>query len=130
MNGLHLIGDLTGCRCDPKILLDGAQFRERCLQMVRDAGLTIMDSTFRQFEGSGFTGTVVLAESHLAIHTWPERQGLTLDIYVCNFSGDNSDKARALFRALVDHFQPTEAATHDQHFEQAGFKALLRRTAS
>jgi len=113
MNGLHLIGDLTGCRCDPKILLDGERFREQCLQMVRDAGLTIMDSTFRQFEGSGFTGTVVLAESHLAIHTWPEQRGLTLDIYVCNFSGDNSDKARALFRALVDHFQPTEAATHE-----------------
>jgi len=71
MNCLHLIGDLTGCRCDPKILLDGERFRAQCLQMVRDAGLTIMDSTFRQFEGSGFTGTVVLAESHLAIHTWP-----------------------------------------------------------
>ena len=113
MNGLHLIGDLTGCRCDPKILLDGERFREQCLQMVRNVGLTIMDSTFHQFEGSGFTGTVVLAESHLAIHTWPERQGLTLDIYVCNFSGDNSDKARALFRALIDHFQPTEAATHE-----------------
>jgi spermidine synthase len=113
MNGLHLIGDLTGCRCDPKVLLDGERFREQCLQMVRDAGLTIMDSTFRQFEGSGFTGTVVLAESHLAIHTWPEQGGLTLDIYVCNFSGDNSDKARALFRALIDHFQPTEAATHE-----------------
>ena len=113
MNGLHLSGDLNGCRCDPKILLDGELFREKCLQMVRDAGLTIMDSTFRQFEGSGFTGTVVLAESHLAIHTWPERSGLTLDIYVCNFSGDNSEKARALFRALVDHFQPSEAATHE-----------------
>lgn len=113
MNGLHLIGDLTGCRCDPGILLDGDKFREQCLQMVRDAGLTIMDSTFRQFEGSGFTGTVVLAESHLAIHTWPEQSGLTLDIYVCNFSGDNSEKARALFRALFDHFQPTEAATHE-----------------
>ena len=113
MNGLHLIGDLTGCRCDLKILLDGEKFRERCLQMVRDAGLTIMDSTFRQFEGSGFTGTVVLAESHLAIHTWPEQRGLTLDIYVCNFSGDNSQKARALFRALLDYFQPTEAATHE-----------------
>jgi spermidine synthase len=113
MNGLHLIGDLNGCRCDPNILLDGARFAEHCLQMVRDAGLTVMDSTFKQFEGSGFTGTVVLAESHLAIHTWPERQGLTLDIYVCNFSGDNSEKARALFKALVDHFQPTEAATHE-----------------
>ena len=113
MNGLHLIGDLNGCRCDPDILLDGDRFREQCLQMVRDAGLTIMDSTFRQFEGSGFTGTVVLAESHLAIHTWPERQGLTLDIYVCNYSGDNSEKARSLFRALIDHFQPTEVASHE-----------------
>ena len=113
MNGLHLIGDLNGCRCAPDILLDGDRFREQCLQMVRDAGLTIMDSTFRQFEGSGFTGTVVLAESHLAIHTWPERQGLTLDIYVCNYSGDNSEKARSLFRALIDHFQPTEVASHE-----------------
>ena len=113
MNGLHLIGDLNGCRCDPKLLLDGAQFAGLCLQMVRDAGLTVMDSTFKQFEGSGFTGTVVLAESHLAIHTWPERQGLTLDIYVCNYSGDNSEKARALFKALIDHFQPTESATHE-----------------
>src|SRR4249920_3255745 len=113
MNGLHLIGDLNGCRCDPKLLLDGAQFAELCLQMVRDAGLTVMDSTFKQFEGSGFTGTVVLAESHLAIHTWPERQGLTLDVYVCNYSADNSAKAKKLFDQLVEHFQPTEVAKHE-----------------
>ena len=84
MNGLHLIGDLTGCRCDPQLLLDGETFRAKCLAMVEAAGLTTMDATFHTFEGGGFTGTVVLAESHLAIHTWPERQGLTLDVYVCN----------------------------------------------
>ncbi|HVJ22545.1 MAG TPA: polyamine aminopropyltransferase, partial [Burkholderiales bacterium] len=61
----------------------------------------------------GFTGCVVLAESHIAIHTWPERQGLTLDVYVCNYSADNSGKARKLFDQLVDHFQPTEAARHE-----------------
>ena len=94
MNGLHLIGDLTGCRCDPQLLLDGERFRAKCLEMVAASGLTTMDATFHQFEGSGFTGTVVLAESHLAIHTWPERQGLTLDVYVCNYSADNSAKAR------------------------------------
>jgi spermidine synthase len=95
MNGLHLIGDLTGCRCDPQLLLDGERFRAKCLEMVAASGLTTMDATFHQFEGSGFTGTVVLAESHLAIHTWPERQGLTLDVYVCNYSADNSLKADA-----------------------------------
>jgi len=113
MNGLHLIGDLTGCRCDPQLLLDGARFRAKCLEMVAASGLTTMDATFHQFEGSGFTGTVVLAESHLAIHTWPERQGLTLDVYVCNFSADNSLKARRLFQQLVDYFQPTEISKHE-----------------
>jgi len=80
---------------------------------VRDAGLTTMDASFHQFDGSGFTGTVVLAESHLAIHTWPEKQGLTLDVYVCNYSDDNSAKARKLFEAIIDHFQPTECARHE-----------------
>jgi len=113
MNGLHLIGDLTGCRCNPQRLLDGKGFEAICLDLVRGSGLTIMDSTFHQFEGSGFTGTVVLAESHLAIHTWPERQGLTLDVYVCNYSDDNSDKARRLFDAIIAHFEPGEIARHE-----------------
>lgn len=113
MNGLHLIGDLTGCRCDPQLLLDGVGFRAKCIEMVEACGLTVMDATFHQFEGSGFTGTVVLAESHLAIHTWPERQGLTLDVYVCNYSADNSVKARKLFDLLVGYFQPTEVARHE-----------------
>jgi spermidine synthase len=113
MNGLHLIGDLTGCRCDPQLLLDGETFRAKCLDMVSAAGLTTMDATFHTFDGGGFTGTVVLAESHLAIHTWPERQGLTLDVYVCNYSADNSGKARKLFDQLVEHFQPAEVAKHE-----------------
>ena len=113
MNGLHLIGDLTGCRCDPQLLLDGERFRAKCLEMVEASGLTTMDARFHQFEGSGFTGTVVLAESHLAIHTWPEKQGLTLDVYVCNYSDDNSAKARKLFEAIVDYFQPAEIARHE-----------------
>jgi spermidine synthase len=115
MNGLHLIGDLTGCRCDPQLLLDGERFRAKCLEMVAAAGLTTMDATFHQFDGSGFTGTIVLAESHLAIHTWPERQGLTLDVYVCNYSADNSAKARQLFDQLVEYFQPAEVGTHEVH---------------
>ena len=113
MNGLHLIGDLTGCRCDPQLLVDGGRFKDKCVELVRASGLTIMDVRFHQFEGSGFTGTVVLAESHLAVHTWPERQGLTLDVYVCNYSADNSGKARALFDAIVAYFDPAEIARHE-----------------
>jgi len=112
MNGLHLIGDLSGCRCDPQLLLDCDSFRAKCGAFVRDSGLTTMDMTFHQFDGGGFTGTVVLAESHVAIHTWPERAGLTLDVYVCNFSADNSVKANVLFDSIVAYFQPSEVAKH------------------
>ena len=112
MNGLHLIADLGGCRCDPQLLLDGARFKDRCVEFVRAAGLTVMDVNFRQFEGSGYTGIVLLAESHLAIHTWPEKSGLTLDVYVCNYRADNSHKARQLVDAIVAHFDPGEVARH------------------
>ena len=71
--------------------------------LTREAGLTLVDENYFTFpshqgEPGGVTGAVLLAESHLAIHTWPERAGVTLDVYVCNFSTDNSGKAEALMR--------------------------------
>ena len=55
---------------------------------------------------AGATGAVVLAESHLAVHTWPELRAVTLDLYVCNFSRDNSAAARAAFAQLIARFCP------------------------
>ena len=43
---------------------------------------------------------MLLAESHLCVHTWPEQRAVTLDVYVCNFGGDHSAKAEALMAAL------------------------------
>ena len=54
------------------------------------------------------TGTVLLAESHLALHTWPESASVTLDVYVCNFSGDNSDRARTLLARLIAAYAPAQ----------------------
>jgi spermidine synthase len=52
---------------------------------------------------------LLLAESHLAIHTWPERKGVTLDVYVCNFEADNSTKAQQLMSELERAFQAAQA---------------------
>jgi S-adenosylmethionine decarboxylase len=52
---------------------------------------------------------VLLAESHLCVHTWPEQQAVTLDVYVCNFGGDHSAKAQALLADLQNLFDPTHA---------------------
>src|SRR5262249_51847481 len=113
MNGLHLIGDLTGCRCDPHLLLDGERFRAKCVELVEAAGLTTVGVSFHQFDGCGFTGCVVLAESHLAIHTWPERQGLTLDVHLSSASADNAPKARKRSANIVASCQPTEIARQE-----------------
>ena len=48
----------------------------------------------------------VVAESHLAVHTWPELNAVTLDLYVCNFSQDNSAAARAACEQLIAAFAP------------------------
>lgn len=118
MNGLHLIADLYRCQCPPGILLDRAILEDLCVNECRDAGLTPLGAYFYQFthedgQQAGVTGTVVLAESHLAIHTWPETGDVTLDVYVCNFSRDNSDRARLIFRDLIGLLKPDESACHE-----------------
>ena len=45
----------------------------------------------------------------MAVHTWPETMGLTLDIYVCNFGADNSAKAHALRNAMSTFFSPSHS---------------------
>ena len=117
MNGLHLIADLEDCRCVPALLLDAAQLEALCVAACRRHGLTVVGRLFHTFgTGAGVTGAVVLAESHLAIHTWPEIAAVTLDIYVCNFSGDNSARAHALFDEVVAVFNP--ARTNRQAVER------------
>jgi hypothetical protein len=49
--------------------------------------------------------SVLLAESHLCVHTWPEQRAVTLDVYVCNFGGDRSARAQALLEAMVALFR-------------------------
>ena len=105
MKGLHIIADLYGCR-NRDMLASSASLRDTCVAACKDVGLTVLGDHFYQFEGldatqaGGATGAVVFAESHLAIHTWPERDGATLDVYVCNVTCDNSGKAEKLYGAI------------------------------
>lgn len=112
MNGLHLIAELHACRCEMRLLYSADALRDLCLAVCTVPGLTPVGQLFHQFgsanEPAGATGAVILAESHLAIHTWPELQAVTLDLYVCNFSQDNSKAAREAFKRLVAAFLPDQ----------------------
>jgi S-adenosylmethionine decarboxylase len=111
MQGLHLTADLHRCRCDGGWLLDAQTLGAACAQAVLAAGLQPVNQLFHTFPDTahgpgGVTATVLLAESHLCVHTWPEQRAVTLDVYVCNFGGDHSAKAQALLETLVALFQP------------------------
>ncbi len=110
MNGLHLIAELHDCRCAPRLLCSVDALRSLCLEVCSVPGLTPVGCAFHQFmdgdQPSGATGAVILAESHLAVHTWPELKTVTLDLYVCNFSQDNSAAARTACDRLIEAFAP------------------------
>ncbi len=107
MKGMHLTADLQGCQPPTSVMTDVAAVRALCLQAVQACGLSPVGELFHTFPPpGGVTGVVLLAESHLAVHTWPEISGVTLDAYVCNLGRDNTDRARSLMAKLVQAFAP------------------------
>jgi S-adenosylmethionine decarboxylase len=106
MDGIHLLGEWYGCPADLPALTQAESLRALCLAAVEASGLTIVGDRFYQFQPQGVTGTVLLAESHVAIHTWPEAGFVTVDVYVCNYMTDNTAKAERLFAALEATLKP------------------------
>ena len=78
--GTHLIIDLYGA----KRLDDPAHIEEVLVRAAREAGATVLSADFHHFTpNGGVSGVVVLSESHISIHTWPERDFAALDVFMC-----------------------------------------------
>jgi S-adenosylmethionine decarboxylase len=117
MQGMHLTADLSGCRCPITHLTDAAGLQAFCVQSVEATGLQAVSYLTHRFPDTehgpgGVTTTVLLAESHLCVHTWPEQQAVTLDVYVCNVGADHSTQAHALMGKLLAHFDPAQSQQH------------------
>jgi S-adenosylmethionine decarboxylase len=78
--GTHLLIDMFGAGA----LTDLEYVKDACVRAAEATGATVIGEAFHHFgEGCGISGVVILAESHLAIHTWPEQQIATIDVFVC-----------------------------------------------
>ncbi|MCS6965521.1 MAG: adenosylmethionine decarboxylase [Candidatus Kapabacteria bacterium] len=75
-------------QCEPRILNSEEQIRAILVEATRRSGATIVSDTFHTFSPHGVSGVVVIAESHVSIHTWPEYGYAAVDVFTC---GDRID---------------------------------------
>jgi S-adenosylmethionine decarboxylase proenzyme len=83
---LHTLLELHGC--DPALLKDAAALRPILLDAVRAGHGTVVTEIFHTFSPHGVSGVIVISESHVAIHTWPEHGFAAVDIFSCSSALD------------------------------------------
>lgn len=97
--GTHLLVELKDC--NREILKDLRAVKDAMVSAAREAKATIIDVSFHEFSPFGISGMVVIAESHLSIHTWPEYGYAAVDIFTC---GDVIKPEEAA-RYLIERFE-------------------------
>lgn len=103
--GTHIIVELSDC--NPAILSDVDQVSNILIAAAKEAKAEILQTAFHRFSPQGVSGVVVIAESHLSIHTWPEYGYAAMDIYTC---GDRTDPWKACYYAAAE-FQAKKMLT-------------------
>ena len=105
VSGSHWLADLSDCRCKPELLADADLLHVHCVAACLDAGMNVLRSVFQSCPGAGVTGAVLLAQSHLSIHTWPEARFAAVDVYLAHTAPVPATQGEALLARLVTALQ-------------------------
>ncbi len=128
--GVHILIELEDC--NRKLLDDLKKIEAVMLEAARKAKTTIIESRFHRFSPFGISGVVVIAESHLTIHTWPEHGYAAVDIFTCGEVLQPNLASRYLIEALdsknpsiveLDRgpFLSKEKTAQAHHLDRGGF---------
>lgn len=75
---------------------------------ANSAELTVIGEVSFAFQPQGISAVILLAESHIALHFWPEESKVTIDIHICDYQKDNLAKARLLTQILTQEISSCE----------------------
>lgn len=101
-NGLHILLTL---KVDEEVLLiNFIDFDDFILDLLKSLDIEVVGKSNFIFPNNSFTAVYCLMESHLAIHTWPEMNKITCDIYLCNYSKDNTKVTETIASKLIEYF--------------------------
>ncbi|MFC2041154.1 adenosylmethionine decarboxylase [Chloroflexota bacterium] len=96
--GKHLLLELKDC--DREVLNNLSFLKSALPAAASEAGATVLGESFHQFNPQGVSGAVIIAESHLFIHTWPECGYAAVDIFTCGDSVKPEKAAQKIIREL------------------------------
>jgi len=96
--GRHLLMELKDC--NGEVLDDVDALKDALLTAADEAGATVLDESFHRFSPHGISGVVIIAESHLFIHTWPEYSYAAADIFTCGDSVQPEKAAEIIIHKL------------------------------
>jgi S-adenosylmethionine decarboxylase len=108
--GLHIL--LTLETESEALLLDSEGFLTFTKNILKTKDVEIVGITNHVFENQSFTSAVCLKESHLCIHTWPEFRQLTFDVFLCNYTQDNTAKVEKIADEVVEYFKAKTIQKH------------------
>ncbi len=89
--GYHYVVEASGC--NPEEIATPNRVRDTLLEAARLGQMEVKTSNFFRFTPEGVSGVVIIAESHISIHTWPENRYAAVDVYVC---GERSEPEKAI----------------------------------
>jgi len=84
--GRHILCEAYGC--DPEVLNDRKAVEQIMVDAALLSGAEVREVAFHKFSPQGVSGVVVISESHLAIHTWPEFGYAAIDVFTCGATVD------------------------------------------
>lgn len=100
--GIHVLAEYYDC--NRQILNNAKMIEQHLNDAAKIAGATVVSSAFHTFNPHGVSGVVVIAESHLSIHTWPEYGYAAVDIFTC---GETVEPWKAF-----EHLKEVLSSTH------------------
>src|ERR1700761_3904580 len=104
--GLHILSEFQSHQ--QQLLSVSEGFRAFLDDAIERYNLHKVGEVYHDFDGGGFTAVVCLTESHISIHTWPEFELATFDVFLSNYQQVNDGKATALYNSIISFYEGVE----------------------
>ncbi|WP_316783936.1 S-adenosylmethionine decarboxylase [Pedobacter frigiditerrae] len=109
--GLHILSEFTSTKST--YLSSFEPCKELFNSLIELNELQKVGEVYHNFENGGFTAVICLTESHLSIHTWPEYELATFDIFLSNYKKDNTLKVNLIYNEVLAFFEGIETQKNE-----------------